>query len=135
MNPTEYNVFTLVDITDTNESNPKGGTKSYKQAQNLNSLIQCLSMRSQPLYPKVSVLTDQDLNDYNFGIEFTGTATVWHMRFTSESASIWQHENDRVYYAMLDVDNVPIYTELDESINIYEHKLISRGRAKNIYLT
>ena len=62
MQPTEYNVFTLVDITDTNESNPKGGTKTYKQAQNLNSLIQCLSMRSQPLYPKVSVLTDQDLN-------------------------------------------------------------------------
>lgn len=135
MNPTEYTVFTLVDITDTNESNPKGGTKTYKQAQNLNSLIQCLSMRSQPLYPKVAVLMDQDLSDYDFGLEFNGTATVWRMRFTCETENIWQYENDRVYYAMLDVDNVPIYSGLDESINIREHKLISRGQAKNIYLT
>jgi|GEM_PF-3235787 hypothetical protein len=135
MQPTEYNVFTLVDITDTNESNPKGGTKTYKQAQNLNSLIQCLSMRSQPLYPKVSVLTDQDLNDYDFGMEFTGTATVWHMRFTCEIENAWQRNDDRVYYAILDVDNVPIYSGLNESINVYEQKLISRGRAKNIYLT
>jgi hypothetical protein len=135
MQPTEYNVFTLVDITDTNESNPKGGTKTYKQAQNLNSLIQCLSMRSQPLYPKVSVLTDQDLNDYDFGMEFTRTATVWHMRFTCEIENAWQRNDDRVYYAILDVDNVPIYSGLNESINVYEQKLISRGRAKNIYLT
>jgi len=135
MQPTEYNVFTLVDITDTNESNPKGGTKTYKQAQNLNSLIQCLSMRSQPLYPKVSVLTDQDLNDYDFGMEFTGTATVWHMRFTCEIENAWQRNDDRVYYAILDVDNVPIYSGLNESINVYEQKLITRGRAKNIYLT
>ena len=135
MQPTEYNVFTLVDITDTNESNPKGGTKTYKQAQNLNSLIQCLSMRSQPLYPKVSVLTDQDLNDYDFGMEFTGTATVWHMRFTCEIENAWQRNDDRVYYAILDVDNVPIYSGLNESINVFEQKLISRGRAKNIYLT
>ena len=68
-------------------------------------------------------------------MEFTGTATVWHMRFTCEIENAWQRNDDRVYYAILDVDNVPIYSGLNESINVYEQKLISRGRAKNIYLT
>jgi hypothetical protein len=135
MTPTDYNVFTLVDITDTNENNPKGGTKTYKQAQNLNSLVQSLSMRSQPLHPKVSALVKQDLNDYDFGVEFTGTATVWRMTFSCEIENAWQNDTDRVYFAMLDLDNVPIYTGLDESINIYEQKLISHGRYKNIYIT
>jgi hypothetical protein len=134
MQPTEYNVFTLVDITDTNESNPKGGTLPYKQAQNLSSIVQCLSMRSQPLYPKVSVLQDQDLSDYDFGLQYTGLATVWRMYFTCEIENAWQHENDRVYFAMSDIDNVPIYIGLDESIHIYEQTLIASGRSKNIYL-
>lgn len=135
MNPTEYNVFTLVDITDTADNNPKDSSKTYKQAQNLNSLIQCLSMRSQPLYPTVVKLEDQNLDDYEFGPELTGNATVWRMRFTCEIDNIWSNGVDKVYYAMLDIDNVPIYTGLDESINIYENKLISKGRAKNIYIT
>ena len=62
-----YRAYTLVDITDTGNSDPKGNTATFKQAQNLNSLIQTLSLRTQLILSSVSLYTSQDLNDYDFG--------------------------------------------------------------------
>ena len=60
-----YTAFTLVDITNSNETRIKQrNTGQYYQQQNLNTLIQTIGIRSQPIDPKVSVIYTQDIVKY-----------------------------------------------------------------------
>lgn len=104
-----FTCFTLVDITDTGVYDHTAN-KPYEQAQNLNALLQAISLGSQPTLSSIEILTDEDVADYDFGSAFTGTHTVWILRFASERAgSITVNSLKR------DIDGIPIYDNLDES--------------------
>lgn len=130
-----YYAYTLVDITDTANTNPKGNTNSYRQAQNLNSLIQALSLRSQLVLSSVSELKNQDLSDYDFGNSFSGVHTVWVFKFASEKANIWAKEDNPVFFAEQDTNIVPIHLGLDETALISDYFNSLNSETKNIYFT
>ena len=129
-----YTVYTLIDITDTGVTDPRGTTMPFKQAQNLNSIFQALGMRTQLVLSSVNKMEDQDLADYNFGINYEGNHTVWIFKFASETAGAWKKGDNPVYHAEIDVQGVPVYTDLQETVSVNDFFDFSDNISKNIYI-
>lgn len=113
-----FSCYTLVDITDTGVYDPNAGT-TYEQAQNLNALLQAISLGSQPIMSSVEKITAADVADYEFGTDFTGNHNMWVLRFASERAGAIT-----VASLVRDIDGLPIYDNLDETAtfddNVFE---------------
>jgi hypothetical protein len=113
-----FSCYTLVDITDTGVYDPNSGT-AYEQAQNLNALLQAISLGSQPIMSSVEKIVAADMEDYDFGDNFTGNHTMWVLRFASERVGAITVES-----LIRDVDGLPIYDDLDETAvfdtNVFE---------------
>lgn len=120
--------YTLVDITDTGVYNPAAG-KEYEQAQNLNALLQAISLGSQPVLTSVEKLTAADTADFEFGSNFTGAHNVWILRFANERVG-----SINVTGLVRDIDGLPVYDDLDETAvfgtNVFE---TGDNADKNIY--
>lgn len=123
-----FTVYTLVDITDTGTYDPTSG-KAYEQAQNLNALLQAVSLGSQPILSSVEKITAGDAADYDFGTDFTGNHNMWILRFASERVG-----SITVNTLVRDIDGLPIYDDLDETAvfdtNVFETNAADQ---KNIY--
>jgi len=113
-----FTCFTLVDISDTGVFDPNAGS-AYEEAQNLNALLQAISLGSQPVLTSVEAVVAADTADFEFGTEYTGNHNVWILRFASERAG-----TITVDTLIRDVDGLPVYTDLDETAvfdtNVFE---------------
>lgn len=113
-----FTCYTLVDISDTGTYDPTSG-QAYEQAQNLNALLQAISLGSQPILTSVEKLTAADMNDFEFGSDFTGTHNMWVLRFANERVG-----SITVNTLVRDVDGLPVYDDLDETAtfdsNVFE---------------
>jgi len=113
-----FTCYTLIDITDTGTYDPTAGNL-YEQAQNLNALLQAISLGSQPILTSVEKLTAADMDDFEFGSDFTGTHNMWVLRFASERVG-----SITVNTLVRDIDGLPIYDDLDETAtfdsNVFE---------------
>lgn len=131
-NTTFYTAFSLVDITDSGDSDPKGNTVSFQQAQNLNSLIQALSLRTQLVLSSITN-SSTTLDDYEFGSLFSGEHTVWIFKFATETVDIFTKDEDPMYFAHEDVHGVPIHDGLTETASIESFFNTTSDINKNIY--
>ena len=113
----QYTAFSLVDISNTNTNRPNDSLK-FNQQQNLNTLIQSIGLRSQPIDPIVSILMTQDIAKYDFGKQYQGLHTVWRLDFGSEHNKVYKDLGDDFYYLNNDCDGVAIYTNLEETTEI-----------------
>jgi hypothetical protein len=104
-----FTCYTLVDISDTGVYDPAAGT-DYEQAQNLNALLQAISLGSQPILTSVEKLTAADLADFEFGTDFTGNHNLWILRFASERAGTITVDS-----LVRDIDGLPVYDDLEET--------------------
>ena len=107
---TNYVAYTLVDISNTNESKINRNKLHFFQQQNLNTLVQTIGLRSQPLEPSVSVLLAQDIVNFGFGKQYQGLHTVWKMQFSIEHSGVFSLTD-----LLSDCNGIPIYTELEET--------------------
>jgi len=128
-----YTVYTLIDITDSGVTSPKTDATGFYQAQNLNTFIQSISIRSQPVLSSVEILNAKDLVDYEFGNSFTGTHDIWVLTFASETADAWKSVNNSVYMLKQDLNNTPIHTSLDETALITVDIIDTSSVLKNTY--
>jgi hypothetical protein len=123
-----FTCYTLVDITDSGVYDPAAGN-SYEQAQNLNVLLQAISLGSQPILSSVEKVVAADLEDYEFGSDFTGNHNLWILRFASERVGSITTSS-----LVRDIDGLPIYDDLDETAvfdtNVFETNAADQ---KNIY--
>jgi hypothetical protein len=124
-----FTAYTLVDITDTGISDSRHiPVKEYNQAQNLNAMIQLVSLRTQPVMVGVDLVED-DLANYDFGSNFTGTQKVWILKFATERSGYTTEAT-----LISDSSGLPITTGLDETVSITPAVLNSTSAtAKNIY--
>jgi len=104
-----FTCYTLVDITDSGIYDPAAGT-AYEQAQNLNALLQAISLGSQPILASVEKIVAADMDDFEFGTDFGGNHNLWILRFASERVG-----SITVNTLVRDVDGLPIYADLDET--------------------
>lgn len=128
-----YTVYTLIDITDTGVVSPKGNSKGFFQAQNLNTFIQSISLRSQPVLSSVEKLDAVDLTDHKFGSNFTGLHDVWVLKFASETADAWNKDGNNVYMLDEDFNTTPIHASLDETAIINPEIIDTMTVNKNTY--
>lgn len=123
-----FTCYTLVDITDSGIFDPAAGVQ-YEQAQNLNALLQAISLCSQPTLSSVEKLFAVDLSEFEFGNDFTGDHNVWVLRFASERAG-----SITVNTLIRDIAGLPVYDDLDETAtfnnNVFE---TVNPNQKNIY--
>ena len=123
-----FTCYTLVDITDSGIYDPAAGN-SYEQAQNLNVLLQAISLGSQPILSSVEKIVAADLADYDFGSDFTGNQNVWILRFASERVG-----SITTTSLVRDIDGLPVYDDLEETAvfdtNVFETNAADQ---KNIY--
>ena len=111
---TNYTAYTLVDITNTNESKHDKNKLRFFQQQNLNTLIQTIGLRSQPLEPMVEVIMAQDIVNLGFGKQYHGLHTVWKMHFSIEHGGAIENMDT----LLADCHGIPIYTGLEETADI-----------------
>lgn len=123
-----FSCYTLVDITDTGVYDPNAGD-TYEQAQNLNALLQAISLGSQPILSSVEKITAADVSDYEFGSDFTGNHNMWVLRFASERVG-----SITVASLVRDIDGLPVYDNLDETAT-FDNNVFETGAADqlNIY--
>lgn len=123
-----FSCYTLVDITDTGVYDPNAGN-AYEQAQNLNALLQAISLGSQPIMSSVEKITAANISDYEFGSDFTGNHNMWVLRFASERVG-----SITVASLVRDIDGLPIYDDLDETA-VFDTNVFETGASDqfNIY--
>lgn len=120
-------MYTLVDITDTNKTDPKNFTLKYKQAQNLSCVLQTLGLRSQIVYYQVKNLKKQDMAKFNFGSGVQGEHRIWKLEFASEHRDTWQLNDDLLFHAKKDLNYLPVYTDLKETTTIHRNAIVTTG--------
>lgn len=103
-----FSIYSLIDFSDSdmgaNATPYKGdGTKldltdveskPYHQAQNLNILIQSIGFRCQPVMisvnsQSVTVTSFNNAHSVNLGSAYTGTKTLWTIKFATEHPGSW----------------------------------------------
>ena len=109
-----YRAFTLVDITQTNSRFPKDKLL-FNQQQNLNTLIQSIGLRSQPLETQCYCLMTQDIVEYGFGKRYKGLHTVWILDFSIEHSNVFANNTNELGHLLNDCNGVPIYVGLEET--------------------
>lgn len=128
-----YKVYTLIDISDSGVVSPKVSSKGFFQAQNLNTFIQSISLRSQPVLSSVVKLDAEDVSNYEFGSNFTGLHNIWVFEFASETADAWKKGNNNVYMLDEDFNNTPIHASLDETASINPESIDTTTNDSNTY--
>lgn len=113
-----YTAYTLVDISASNVvSMTSKDYVGYNQQQNLNTLLQLISLRSQPINMQVQVLQAQDLVNFNFGKLYKGLHTVWKLTFGSEYSNVYEFNNNPVFFLEKDCDGVGFVPDLKETVD------------------
>lgn len=126
---------TLIDITDTGEV--RGNSKQRDQQRNWETVIQVLSLKTQPIIIEGPYRIDNIDFQKQTGVlkffgefykELSGTQSFWAIKFTSEQTDIYSI--DQLYE---DFEQVPIILGLDETARFMLPLFHSYGALKNIH--
>ena len=108
------------DITDTELSE---FIKRQQQQSNYDTLLQIISLRSQPESISQVKKSDILLNDTDFGFVYSSdrdnnTVNVWSFTFTIQHASVFQNDDGELGSLINDCEQVPMITKLTESVKL-----------------
>ena len=130
-----YTGFTLVDITDTGMTRSRPGQeKQRNQQRNWETLIQVLSLRTQPQEIDGPYINEYEItSDSIFGEMYQGKHLVWHFSFGVEAVNVFK--NSKSEYGLLyeDFSEVPIVQGLDETARFLLPIFHPYGAIKNIH--
>jgi hypothetical protein len=133
--PQKYTLYTLIDITETNVT--KSNTldlKGYNQQQNFNTVLQLISLRTQPLDYKIEVLEAQDLVNFEFGNSYKGLHTVWKLEFVSEYTDVFSNNNNKTYFLEQDFDGAAFISNLNNTLTFHNNNFETKNKKLiNIY--
>lgn len=127
---------TLIDITKTGVI--RGNSKDRDQQRNWETVLQVLSLRTQPVIIEGPVKIDSVDFKKHLGLketygefyhDFPFPQTIWAIRFSSEQSGIYTIE--QLYE---DFDKVPFIMGLDETVRFMLPMFNSYGSLKNIHL-
>lgn len=130
--------FTLVDITPTGVTRDPGtNTLERNQQRNWETVIQCISLRAQPMNLQCFSPGDrielEDLKDWEFGEMYTGQHKVWAFSFTVEHSNVFAEGDDLLRLLDNSFDEVPVTTYLTETAKFILPVFYTSGAIKNIY--
>lgn len=128
-----YSCYTLVDITNTNViTHSDNDNLQRNQQRNWESIIQLLTLRTKIHNIKYLGVSDDELSNHSFGIQYSGNHKVWSFTFAADND--YFSNNDRYGIIKADIQNTPIIPHLEETAPYTEPFFIASGPAMNIYL-
>lgn len=133
--PQRYIAYTLVDITESKITNSRtDDVLGYNQQQNLNTLLQLIGLRTQPMQYTITVLTTQDIAQYDFGTQFNGLHTVWKFEFVSEHADVFKYNDNDTHFLIHDCNGAVFTSNLNETV-CFESPVFRTvdNKIKNLY--
>ena len=109
----EYKLYTLVDITHTNQYRPSAGLVHW-QEQNFNTVIQTLGIRANISYINSPVVLDVKGNLVGFNTE--EILRVWRFDFYTERDHVYEKDGDPVGLLKEDFTLIPYIAGLNEAM-------------------
>lgn len=130
-----YTGFTLVDITSTGVTRYRTEQEFQRnQQRNWETVLQALSLRTQPMLIKGPVVTESNLADgWEFGEFFQGRHKIWIWTFAVETTDVFLVDNDPKGGLVKDFEQVPFVQGLDETARFMLPVFYPYGAIKNIY--
>ena len=116
--------YTLYDI-------PDRGNRSM--IRNWNTVVQTLSLRTQPIIIDFPKVVQDNIKNYKFGKKYTnlGLVDVWIFTFTAEKLMLYATDNDPIGLLLDDANIIPM---IDHNNIIIPPKCLStQGDLCNIY--
>ena len=108
----------IIDDSDTIINNERSWNKSRNKQRNWETVVQVLGLRSFPNIVSTPITIFDDLSNYEFGSDYIGKENIWVFRFTTEQSGLFTGTNGPTEMLELDLHQVPITTNLDETVNI-----------------
>lgn len=128
-----YQGFTLIDITPTGViAHTPTDELARNQQRNWETVHQIISLRTQPTILSTNSVED-DVKQYNFGINYTGKHKIWTFKFAVEYADIYQEGPDKFGLVKYDFKITPIILGLTETIKPEHALFYPKGPWNNIY--
>jgi hypothetical protein len=109
----EYKLYTLVDITHTNQYRPSAGLVHW-QEQNFNTVIQTLGIRANISY--INSPTVLDVKGSLVGFNTEEILRVWRFDFYTERDHVYEKDGDPVGLLKDDFTLIPYIAGLNESM-------------------
>lgn len=126
-----YKLYTLVDITHTNQYRYEPGKEIARwKEQNFNTIIQTLSIRSNIEFNNVPIMTE--VKGSLVGFDTDDIIRVWRFDFSTERDDIYENNDDPVYFLKEDFEMVPYIEGLDELLIQNYAVFVSDGKNKNV---
>lgn len=115
----EFTIHTLIDITETGKRRKEPGYEvEYYEQQNFTMLMQTIGMRVNPHYNFSPKFKTVNVNDYNFGSEYTGEHTVWSFSFYIEfDGGFTDSDGNKSGLLIEDLNFIPVICKLKETID------------------
>ena len=111
----EYKLYTLVDITHTNQyRNEPGRQKERWQEQNFNTVLQTLGIRSNVSY-KINP-TPLEIKGRVVGFDTDEIIRVWRFDFYTERENVYETNSDPVGLLKADFVLIPYIAGLNEAM-------------------
>lgn len=118
---------TLIDITDTGVI--RGESVERDQQRNWQTILQVLSLRTQPEIVHPPDKMEEEVERFFFGDDFHGKHNLWVFAFRSANHGGEYNIDDLVR----DFDQVPIILGLNETARMLLPLFFTGGTMKNIY--
>jgi len=129
-----FHGFSLVDITATGKTRGNDPNDIERnQQRNWETVLQCISLRTQPLHIMKPQVYEMHLDEYDFGDFYYGTHNVWMWSWAVERDGIYDLPNKKLGALQTDFEQVPIITYLTETARFMLPIFYPYGSIKNIY--
>jgi len=127
--------YTLIDITETGVYR-QGSENSLErnQQRNWETVLQIIGLRTQPVNikpPRNPQLVS--LANHQFGSLYKGSQMCWKFMFQVENPDVLGPEENPLLFLEQDFNEIPIITNLMETIGLPDSVFYTDGILKNIY--
>lgn len=129
-----YVGLSLVDISATGVTRHRADQEYQRnQQRNWETVIQAMSLRTQPLMITEPEIIEENLDDVHwFGDMYTGRHKVWVWQFAVEHEDVFKLGDDPIGALLKDFEQVPVITGLDETAHFMLPMFYPYGAIKNI---
>jgi hypothetical protein len=108
----------------------KDWNRSRNQQRNLETIIQIISLRAQPIYLETSKSENINVKNLEFGSVYTGQHRVWSFKFNVEHASVFGPDLEAL---SLDLHGIPSILGLTETVQAPVKMFETQGPNINTY--
>ena len=127
--------YSLVDITATGVIRSQDNNSvDRNQQRNWETILQCISLRTQPHNVHGPLVSEELLENYEFGDFYTGRQKIWVWTWSVESKEVYDLPGNPLSGLLQDFEQVPIITGLTETAKFMLPIFYPYGTIKNIYI-